>query len=226
MNLLAGSLFASLFVLLMVTPSQAAAQNATRADSRAVEPLGRLFFTPAQRVQLDIARRQRARTTVATEQTEETAQSIPQTIRYDGLVRRSDGKSTIWLNSRPIEDQKPVGGAAIVGRIHPDGSIRLQVPQSGRAVDLKPGQRVELLSGEVEEGYTRSPVTPTKPPAKPAATPGPASSGGALGNVSAAADRFGRARRPADGRDEPRRETGDRPVASSGAGPAPVSDTR
>jgi hypothetical protein len=62
--------------------------------------------------------------------------------------------------------------------VRPDGSVTLQVLQSGRSVSLKPGQSVELLSGAIEEGYLRrieapkpepkSPVTPSAA-AKPAA---------------------------------------------------------
>jgi hypothetical protein len=146
-------------------PIQAAAQ----ATPRLVEPLGRLFFTPAQRASLDVARSQRARATLATEETEETvatAAPVPQTITYDGMVRRSDGKTTVWINSRPVVDKGP--SPAVVGQVRPDGSVTLQVPQSGRSVVLKPGQSIELLSGAVEERFTRKPPAP-EPEPKPAA---------------------------------------------------------
>jgi hypothetical protein len=85
------------------------------------------------------------------------------------MVRRSDGKSTVWINGRPVAEQGPVGGATVVGRVSPDGRVSLQNPQSGRTVSLKPGQSLELLSGTIEEGYSRKPVAPeSKPPAKPA----------------------------------------------------------
>jgi hypothetical protein len=133
------------------------------------EPLGRLFFTPAQRSSLDVARSQRARTTLATERTEEQAAPQEQTITYGGMVRRSDGGSTVWLNGRPVHERETIGGATVVGRIGADGSVSLQNPQSGRSVALKPGQSLELLSGTIEEGYARKPVAPEpKPEAKPA----------------------------------------------------------
>ena len=127
-----------------------------------------MFFSPAQRAQLDIARTQRARTTLATEKTEEDANAAPapQTITYDGAVRRSDGKTTVWLNGRPVNDKDPAGGALVVGRVRPDGGISLQMPQSGRTVNLKPGQSIELLSGAIEESFSRKPVT--APEVKPA----------------------------------------------------------
>ena len=150
-------------VVLVIAADSAAAQE---------QPLGRLFFTPAQRSSLDVARSQRALTTLATEKTEETvaATPVPQTITYDGMVRRSDGKTTVFINSRPVNDKDPVGGGTIVGRVRPDGGVTLQVPQSGRSIDLKPGQRIELLSGTIEEAHSRKPAAPEpKLAAKPAA---------------------------------------------------------
>lgn len=142
---------------------------AVPAPTSAQERLGRMFFTPAQRTSLDIARSQRARATLSTEKTEQEAAPVAQTITYGGMVRRNDGKSTIWLNNQPVNDRDPVGGAAIVGRVRPDGGVTLQVPQSGRRVDLKPGQSIELLSGAIEEAYSRRP--PSEPELKPGAKP-------------------------------------------------------
>jgi len=138
----------------------------------AQERVGRLFFTPAQRASLDVARSQRARAALASDKTEQEAAPVPQTITYSGVLRRSDGKTTVWINNQPVHDRDSAGAAAIVGRVRPDGSVTLQVPQSGRSVILKPGQSVELLSGAVEEGYSRrleAPKPESKPGAKPAA---------------------------------------------------------
>jgi len=142
---------------------------AVPAPATAQERIGRLFFTPAQRLSLDVARNQRARAALSTEKTEQEAAPVAQTITYGGMVRRNDGKSTVWLNNQPVHDREPVGGATIIGRVRPDGSVTLQVPQSGRSVTLKPGQSVELLSGAIEESYTRRP--PAEPQPKPGAKP-------------------------------------------------------
>jgi hypothetical protein len=149
----------------------ALAAAAVSVPASAQERLGRLFFTPAQRASLDVARSQRARAAVATEKSEVEATPVPQTITYSGVVRRSDGKTTVWINNQPVHDRESAGAAAIVGRVRADGSVTLQVPQSGRSVSLKPGQSVELLTGAVEEGYSRRIEAP-KPEPKPAATAG------------------------------------------------------
>jgi hypothetical protein len=152
-----------------VAPVPAFAQIAPK-PAAAAEPVGRLFYTPAQRASLDIARTQRARNTLVGERTVDETTPVAQTVTYGGVVRRGDGKSTVWLNGRPVNDNDPVGGVSLVGRVSPDGSVTLQVPQSGRSVNLKPGQSIELLSGTVEEGYSRRPIeTEPKPAAKPAA---------------------------------------------------------
>ncbi len=167
-------------VLATAVPGAAFAQAKPPAKPRADEPVGRLFFTPAQRASLDVARSRRARATLSTEQSEE-AVPVAQTLTYGGMVRRSDGKSTMWVNNRAISDNEAAGGP-IIGQVRPDGSITLSLPQSGRSVDLKPGQSVELLSGTVEESYSRQPVQPepkpaAKPAAKPQTTPTPPSKG-------------------------------------------------
>jgi hypothetical protein len=134
------------------------------------ERLGRLFFTPAQRASLDVARSQRARAAVATEKSDQDATPVPQTITYSGVLRRSDGKTTVWINNQPVHDRESAGAGAIVGRVRPDGSVTLQVAESGRSVSLKPGQSVELLTGAVEEAYSRR-FEASKPEPKPAAKP-------------------------------------------------------
>lgn len=156
-------------------------QTAAPAPAKpGAEPLGRMFFTPAQRASLDVARQQRARTTLATEQTEEVtnAAPVPQTITFDGMLRRSDGKSTVWINNRPVNENEQAGGAVVVDRVRPDGGISLQVPQTGRSVELKVGQSIELLSGTIEEPYSRKPAaTAPEPKPKPAAKPAAGASG-------------------------------------------------
>lgn len=134
-------------------------------------PIGRLFFTPAQRTSLDIARSQRTRATVATERTEQLVveQPIPQTITYGGMVRRSDGQTTVWINDRAVDGQDAnSSGATIVRRVGPDGAVTVEVPQSNRRVDLKVGQSVEVLSGSIGETSARTPPT-SKPDAETAA---------------------------------------------------------
>jgi hypothetical protein len=186
-----------------LTACGALAAAFTSMPAPAQERLGRLFFTPAQRASLDVARSQRARTALATEKTEQEAAPVPQTITYSGVLRRSDGKTTVWINNQPVQDRESAGAAAIVGRVRPDGSVTLQVPQSGRSVVLKPGQSVELLSGAIEEGYSRR-LESSRPESKPAATPSEKPAANARTGASAAPD--GAAQREREERETQRLE--------------------
>lgn len=142
------------------------------ADARAAEPLGRLFFSPEQRMQMDLARTQRSRATLSAEVQEE-ASPPPEVLTYRGIVRRSDGTGTLWINDRAINDAKDAGGVPAV-QPRPDRSIVVTLPQSDRRVNLKVGQSVELRSGTVAEPYARVPTeaktaTASKGPNPPAA---------------------------------------------------------
>ncbi|MEQ1661250.1 MAG: hypothetical protein ABL877_01000 [Thiobacillus sp.] len=57
---------------------------------------GRLFYTPAQRAMLEQARARKITSLRATPA--ESIEAAPQ--RYDGLVIRSDGQTTRWVNGR------------------------------------------------------------------------------------------------------------------------------
>ena len=140
------------------------------AGSAAGADLGRLFFTPAQRSALDSARKQSVRGDAVVVEHKPPLPAPPQNVSVSGLVRRSDGRSTVWLNNRPISEQSETGISATLGRT--DDRVKLTVPGSERSVDLKVGQTVEILSGTIEEGYARRTVPP-QPPAKPPAVSPP-----------------------------------------------------
>jgi len=135
-------------------------------EVRAAEPVGRLFFTPEQRAQMDAARAQRSRATLSAEIEQEAAPAV-EILTYHGIVRRSDGKDTVWINDRAIDDGKETGRLP-PARPRPDGSIVLELPQGERKINLKVGQSIELLSGTIAEPYARAPVPPKSAP-KPAA---------------------------------------------------------
>lgn len=60
----------------------------------AAEP-GRLFYTPAQRVQLEAARHRGNRPPAGPEDDAESP------LRYDGVLIRSDGRVTRWVDGKP-----------------------------------------------------------------------------------------------------------------------------
>lgn len=150
--------------------------------SHAAEPLGRLFYTPAQRAQLDVARVQKSRATTIAEPDQA---PLPEFVTYSGVVRRSDGRSTVWINNRTINDGKVPGGVPVTSRLRPDGSVSLGIAQSDRSVNLKVGQSVEIVSGTIAEPYGRTHGAP-KPADKAAASAAKPDTKGASAEARAA----------------------------------------
>lgn len=74
------------------------------AGESSAADLGRLFYTPAQRAQLEAARARNV-----TQAASPAAPTIVHPQRFDGVVIRSDGTGTSWINGRP---QTGVSGAA------------------------------------------------------------------------------------------------------------------
>ena len=94
----------------------------------AAEPLGRLFFTPEQRVSADGLR---------------AAASVGTTQRLDGLLTRSSGKATLWING-----QAQHGSAAALG-IPRQAHDRAALAADGKpAVLLRVGESMDAGTGE------------------------------------------------------------------------------
>jgi uncharacterized caspase-like protein len=170
-----------LILLWLASASTSAAQPETAVSTpqsaraaRSAPPLGRLFFTPIERAQLDIARVQKKAPAPATvAEPVQAPPSAPQIVRYGGIVRRSDGKSMLWINNRLVEEKEALAGLNLKGKVRPDGSVTLQVPESGSSIDVKVGQSVELHSGKLAEGRHARPAQKAVEETRPgAAQPG------------------------------------------------------
>lgn len=127
-----------LCLLLLSVATLAQAQNPT--------PLGRLFSTPAQRAELD-ARRNAANQppALAAPPAPAPAPAAPlPPVELNGLVQRSSGRSTVWLNQQA--QQEPYN------RLAPEqgGTLTLQL-SNGQSVLLRPGQRYDPLRRQVVE---------------------------------------------------------------------------
>jgi hypothetical protein len=139
--------------------------HSVAAMAQAAEPLGRLFYTPAQRAQLDVLRSQKNIAAPAPEP--EQPAPAPEVVKYEGIVQRSDGRSTVWINSRQIDGAQAGAQLPTGGRLRPDRRIRVKLPQGGRDVDLKVGQRVDMQSGSVEEPYAHAAGERVSPSPRP-----------------------------------------------------------
>lgn len=120
------------------------------AATAKADSIGRLFFTPEQRVVLDNARGQKVKIEVDA-QSEEPA---PDIVSLNGVVKRDDGHTTVWLNNRAVSDHRTTGGVTI----HPQGSasdpVLFTIPQAERVVTLRVGQNLDVTTGQVVEPYS------------------------------------------------------------------------
>lgn len=153
-------------VALVIAAGLLTGGSAQAADSA----LGRLFFTPAERAKLD-ARRQEAITNANRPAPPPVAEAPPkppqsQVLTLNGVVRRSDGESTVWINGKTLSRQPEYGGRSMG-----DGAVGVSLPGSGKRVRLKVGQSVESLSGVVEESYRRRATLPAAQVSAPDAPP-------------------------------------------------------
>lgn len=112
----------------------------------AEEALGRLFFSPERRQQLD---RQREMNVLDRQQT-----PADPTLTIDGVVTRSSGKRTVWVNGRPQHESEAVSDVTAVPQARDPGTIWLRTNESpgtrvhvGDTVNRNSGESKDLLNG-------------------------------------------------------------------------------
>lgn len=151
----------------------ARAPEAPRTLSGAAPSMGRLFFTPAERAQLDLARLRKPEPPKETAHAPE-APPVPQVVSYGGIVRRSDGKALLWINNRLVEEKEALAGLNLKGKVRPDGAVTVQVPEGGGSINVKVGQSVELHTGRVAETRRKPDDKTAADETQPAGEPKPA----------------------------------------------------
>lgn len=125
------------------------------------QQLGRLFFTPDQRAVLENLKGK----------PQVTAQ-ISETITVNGVVRRAGGKNTVWINGVPYQtEDRQAGGVIRAGKPASATSVLVIVPGSGKSLELKVGQSVEVSSGAVSESPARARSAPKAGEGEPHASP-------------------------------------------------------
>ena len=105
------------------------------------QELGRLFFTPERRQDLD---RQRQ---LNTQEKHEAAEDPALTI--DGIVTRSSGKRTVWING--VAQSETQNGAAVITPDRSDPSLVLIKSASTPAARARVGDTVNRNSGEATD---------------------------------------------------------------------------
>src|SRR6185369_7159578 len=113
---------------------------ALAASVACAEELGRLFFTPQQRADMDRRRASNSQATAA-------AVTATDQITVNGQVLRSSGRSTTWINGVPQNDLGRDAGrdaAHVDLRAGEDASTPVKV---GETLDRLKGEKKDPLEG-------------------------------------------------------------------------------
>lgn len=121
--------------------------------------LGRLFSTPEERALLDELRRERNIVAPDPQAVVTAVPDVPavEQVTIDGVVLRSSGADSAWINGRQVS-----GGARTREGVRVDtstsrgGRVKITLPSGADTIDLKPGQRIDVNSGVVVEAYERA----------------------------------------------------------------------
>ena len=132
-------------------------------------PLGRLFFTGTERAALEDARRRAQFPKASQAELVNTGVIKPHaTVRFSGMVKRSDGVSAIWVNGKQYYGKERPDDIGLLP--HDAGStISVKLPESGKRVTVRVGQDMDATSGAVAERFSlrevpaavKSPVSET-----------------------------------------------------------------
>jgi len=108
--------------------------------------LGRLFFTPERRQNLDRQRQLNI----------QEKQEIPEdpTFTINGLVTRSSGKRTVWINGAAQNENETPSGVSVIPNRKEPGKVVVQATDSpagnarvGDTVNRTTGESTDLLGG-------------------------------------------------------------------------------
>lgn len=109
------------------------------AQAAETQELGRLFFTPERRVALE---RQRTHNVQEAQTLQGTTMSL------DGVVYRSSGKATVWINHQAqTEGESARTGVSAVVSAKTPGSALL-APGEERPTQMKVGEAMNRATGE------------------------------------------------------------------------------
>lgn len=150
----------------------------------AEDRLGRLFLTPAERNNLDYLRKTSrppekvlpTEAAVEGDVADSAPSAPPAIVTVQGYVKRSDGKGTVWVNRRPVQE-KTTHGEISVGKLGGrDNRVQLKVPGSDKVINLKAGQTYDPVSGMIVDNPDQLPETQASPlpPQDKSANPTPA----------------------------------------------------
>ncbi len=121
----------------------------------------RLFSTPATRAELDRRRFQIASGVVIEEQTSDerfpevpvvTDEAVDVIYAIGGTMRKTDGSYTVWINNSAY-DQDSLPAHMEMLSPYSQGQLLIRDTASGESFRVKPGQVLNLTTGDLYESY-------------------------------------------------------------------------
>lgn len=107
------------------------------------QELGRLFFTPEQRAALDARRKARVPDRPAVNNV------VSPTTRLDGYVKRSGGRSTVFVNGDALLEGTTE--APVVDPERRGGRVPVLAGEGAGRIELRPGEVLDRSTGQVRD---------------------------------------------------------------------------
>lgn len=140
------NLRAWLTIALVATPTISSATPVTNA------PIGRLFFTPQERSQLDVIRHSGLD---LLRPTDISAPDAATTVTLSGVLQRRHGGLRAWVNGMALDSEQFDLPVRTGRELTAQQQLPMRLP-GGATVRPKVGQVINLSTGELNEGYQRS----------------------------------------------------------------------
>ena len=139
--------------LILLMTAALAAMPALAQDAQ--PQLGRLFLTPDGRTHLERQRQLNIKETRTLEGS---------TMRLDGIVLRSTGKTTVWVNRQAQTEQGADNGVSVATSPRQPGGATLTAGGESPA-SLKVGQTINRATRETSDGIAAGEIRVNRTPA-------------------------------------------------------------
>ena len=127
-------------LILITAKTQLWATNYDESD------LGSLFNTPIERQSIDNAKRDDV-------PQESLRRVTPTSVKINGIVIRSNGSSTAWVNGKQTSGNNTEAGVKVLTRSVSDKDKKIPVLVDGKSIKIKPGQFWSEETGTVVDNY-------------------------------------------------------------------------
>ena len=108
--------------------------------------LGKVFTTPTERQSIDNSKRDDV-------PQESVRRVAPTNVKINGVVIRSNGSNTAWVNGKQSSGNRTTGGVKVLTRSLSNKDYKIPVLVDGKSVKIKPGQSWSEETGTVVDNY-------------------------------------------------------------------------